>query len=234
MAHYFIPQWTLPDGVHATITTAQHPGNLAAHVGADPAAVIRNRRQLTRDLELPCPPKWLAQYHSNVAVDFGACRAGIAADAIYSNQPGSVCAVLTADCLPILLCSADGQEIAAVHAGWRGLAAGIVAATCQRFQSPSAKLSAYIGPAISQSAFEVGDDVYREFEQLGWVDSHTFSPHIPGKWRANLPLLAEYALREQGIVAITHSQECTFQQAAWYSYRRDPRSGRFASLIWRI
>ncbi|HET8816548.1 MAG TPA: laccase domain-containing protein, partial [Pseudidiomarina sp.] len=199
MAHYFIPQWTLPNGVHAAITTVQAPGNLAAHVGADPASVVRHRRQLFRALALPCAPKWLAQYHSNVAVEFDVCRAGVAADAIYSNLPQSVCAVLTADCLPILLATPDGQEIAAIHAGWRGLAAGIVAETCRRFHSPLCDIIAYIGPAISQSAFEVGDDVYQEFERLGWVDSRTFAPHIRGKWWANLPWLAEHALRELGI-----------------------------------
>ncbi|WP_417658099.1 peptidoglycan editing factor PgeF [Pseudidiomarina aestuarii] len=233
MSHYFIPQWTLPDGVNAAITTGHSPGNLAAHVGADPAAVVRHRRKLVRELGLPCAPKWLAQYHSNIPVDFSRVRAGVAADAIYSNQSNSVCAVLTADCLPILICSADGQEIAAVHAGWRGLAAGIVGRTCAQFTSQRSALSAYIGPAISQTAFEVGDDVYREFEQLGWVDSETFLPHISGKWWANLPLLAEYALREQGIQTIVQSNECTFSKPDWYSYRRDATCGRFASLIWR-
>lgn len=233
MAHYYIPQWTLPTGVRAAISNVARPGNLAAHVGADPASVVRNRRHLVRDLQLPNTPKWLAQYHSAVSVDYSQIRSGARADALYSSTPQSICAVLTADCLPLLLCSQDGQEIAAIHAGWRGLAAGIVTTTLKRFKATPNAIQVFIGPAISQPAFEVGVDVYDAFSKLGWVDSDTFAPHIEQKWWANLPLLAEYALRECGIESIQHSQECTFTSDQWYSYRREPQSGRFASLIWR-
>ncbi|RWU08051.1 peptidoglycan editing factor PgeF [Pseudidiomarina gelatinasegens] len=225
--------WALPPGIHAAISTVAQPGNVAAHVGADPAAVIRNRRALQRDAQLPCAPRWLAQIHSNQVVNFSEARPAAQADAIYSNQPESVCAVLTADCLPILLCSDNGNEIAAVHAGWRGLANGVIQNTLRQFQCPPQQIQAFIGPAISVAAFEVGDDVRAAFAELNLVDLSTFRPHKAGKWLADLPLLAERMLQAHGCLHIKQSGWCTYNDLRWYSYRRDAHCGRFASMIWK-
>lgn len=225
--------WQLPAGVAATVTTVEKPGNLAAHVNADPAQVIRQRRQLIQHASLPCAPRWLQQVHGNHVVKFSQARPTQAADAIYSAQPSSVCAVLTADCLPILLCSDDGSEIAAVHAGWRGLVNGVIENTLQHFQNHGKDIRAYIGPAISQAAFEVGVDVYQAFSSLELVDSETFHPHRENKWMANLPLMAQRLLHRAGCTKVTQSNLCTFSDARFYSYRKDPHCGRIATLIWK-
>lgn len=228
------PAWRLPHGVKACVTTVTEPGNLAAHVADDPANVIRHRRQLQRALEVPSAPKWLAQYHSSVAVAAENVEVGCRADAIWATQPRSVCAVLTADCLPILLCSDDGQTIAAIHAGWRGLAAGIITNTLKQLPQPAECFRAYIGPAISQLYFEVGDDVRDAFLSQGIVDAKSFVPHRAGKWLADLPLLAERLLATAGVREVTQSGLCTYSDERFYSYRRDPKCGRIATLIWKI
>lgn len=228
------PAWQLPHGVKARVTTVTEPGNLAAHVADDPANVIRHRRQLQRALELPSAPKWLAQYHSSIAVSAENSESGFRADAIWATKQGSVCAVLTADCLPILLCSDDGQVIAAIHAGWRGLAAGIISNTLKQLPQPAECFRAYIGPAISQPFFEVGDDVRDAFFSQGVVDSSSFAPHVAGKWLADLPLLAERLLTSAGIREVTKSGLCTYSDERFYSYRRDPNCGRLSTLIWKM
>lgn len=229
----FIPNWKLPTGVGAAITTVTSPGNLAVHVGDDPAQVIRRRRLLQRDCSLPVAPRWLKQVHSAVVVDYPEAKPAATADAIYSDQLNSVCAVLTADCLPILLCTKDGREIAAVHAGWRGLAAGVVGNAVARFDAAPQAIMAYIGPAISMAAFEVGEEVMAAFAPFGIVDKQTFSPNLNNKWQANLPLLAKRMLQQLGCRDIQLSGLCTFNDARWYSYRRDPSCGRFATIIWK-
>lgn len=220
-------------GGRAALSTVASPGNLAAHVGDDPAQVIQHRRQLVRELALPAAPRWLKQVHSAVVVDYAKANPAATADAIYANEPGAVCAVLTADCLPILLCSADGGEIAAVHAGWRGLAAGIVENTLARFRTQPHNIKAYIGPAISMAAFEVGEEVMAAFAPHHIVDNQTFSPNIHHKWQANLPLLAKRMLQQLGCNDIQLSGLCTFNDAQWYSYRRNSHCGRFATIIWK-
>lgn len=215
------------------MTTVTRPGNVAAHVGDDPAAVIRHRRQLGFELKLPSPVKWLQQYHSTVVVDYQQARLGQAADAIVSRQPKSVCAVLTADCLPILLVSSDGSEIAAVHAGWRGLAQGIVEQTLATLSHQAKQLSAYIGPAISQDYFEVGSEVRAAFDRDQLLDHHTFRPHITGKWHADLAELARRILNLHGVQEVTLSGLCTYSDERFSSYRRNPQCGRIASLIYK-
>lgn len=225
--------WSLPPGVQAAITDRACPGNLASHVHADPSAVIRHRRQLMRQLELPVAPRWLRQIHSAQVVHFNDAAPTVAADAIYADHGPAVCAVLTADCLPILLCSGDGSQIAAIHAGWRGLAQGIIQQTLQQFHGPRETILAYLGPAISVRAFEVGEDVRAAFLPLHAVDSTTFRPHIPGKWYADLSQIAALLLAQEGCKRVTFSQQCTYYDQRWDSYRRDPHCGRFASLIWK-
>lgn len=225
--------WSLPVGVQAAVTSATTPGNLAAHVQAEPSTVIRNRRQLIRQLDLPVAPRWLNQIHSNQVVHFNDARPTVTADAIYADHGPAVCAVLTADCLPILLCSTDGEQIAAIHAGWRGLAQGIIQQTLQRFHGPRERILAYLGPAISVAAFEVGDDVRDAFLSFQVVDSITFRPHKLGKWHADICQIAARLLAHEGCHQVTFSHLCTFQDLRWYSYRRQPECGRFASLIWK-
>lgn len=230
---YLVPDWQLPDGISAAVSTVTSPGNLAAHVSAEPASVIRHRRQLVRDLSLPCAPRWLQQYHGAEASNFAEITAGASADAIFSRQPASVCAVLTADCLPVLLVSRDGSEIAAVHAGWRGLAAGIIENTLQQLRSDNADLRAWIGPAITLPYFEVGRDVYDVFAARGLADSKNFLPQPQNKWFADLPDLARRVLNLAGVNDVTLSGLCTYSDERWYSYRRTAAAGRFASLIWK-
>lgn len=225
--------WELPTGVGAIVTTVDQPGNLAAHVNAEPTEVIRHRRHLVTQANLPSAPRWLRQVHSNKVVHFSNARITQTADAIYANQAHAVCAVLTADCLPILLCSADGQEIAAVHAGWRGLLSGVIENTIHQFQCKPSAIRAYIGPAISVAAFEVGADVYSACEKLQLVDAQTFRPHVSGKWMADLPQMAERLLHRVGCADVHLSGLCTYNDARFYSYRRDPNCGRIATLIWK-
>ncbi len=227
------PEWPLARGVQARVTTVTEPGNLAAHVGDDPAAVIRHRRILQQRLALPVAPKWLTQVHGTQVVNYQSCQAGATADAIWAQDRPAICAVLTADCLPILLASHDGEVIAAVHAGWRGLVAGVVEQTLIAIPKMPAQLSAYIGPAISRAHFQVGDDVYDAFAQRKLVDAATFARDQQGKWLADLPLLAERILQTAGVRQITQSGLCTFSDPRFSSYREDPNAGRIASLIWK-
>lgn len=233
VANYVLPNWSLPPGVNACVSTLTSPGNLAVHVGDDPSAVIRHRRQLNRELQLPGPIKWLKQYHGTRLVDYHCARLGEAADAIIAAQPNSVCAVLTADCLPILLAADDGSQIAAVHAGWRGLAQGIVEQTIGKFQCSPGQLTAYIGPAISADYFEVGSDVRAAFNREQLVDEQTFRPHINGKWHADLPQLAQRIMFAAGVREVTLSGLCTFSDQRFSSYRQRPDCGRIATLIWK-
>ena len=223
--------WALPAQISAAITTVTAPGNVAVHVGDDPAQVLLRRRQLQRSLTLPQAPHWLRQQHTTHAVCAEETTQSVVADAIWSAN-GSVCAVLTADCLPILLCSDDGQIIAALHAGWRGLAQGIIKRTVAQLPTSPARLRAYIGPAISQPHFQVGAVVYEAFEEQGLADGRSFVPDGNEKWRADLPLLAVRMLNRIGISDVTLSGLCTFSDLRFYSYRRDPNCGRIATLIW--
>ncbi len=233
------PNWTLPAGVKAAVTTTAAPGNVAVHVGDDPAQVLLRRRQLVRQLALPSSPRWLQQTHSTRVLNLSALHSdapmtGLNADASYTNQAHQVCAILTADCLPILIAANDGSEIAAIHAGWRGLAQGIITNTLANFATPASQLTAWIGPAISATAYEVGADVREPFLSQGLVDEISFRPHIAGKWFADLPVLAQRILAQQGVEQITQSGYCTFSDQRFYSYRRNPLCGRIATLIWKI
>ncbi|EKE80527.1 peptidoglycan editing factor PgeF [Idiomarina xiamenensis] len=225
--------WQLPDGVKAFYSSAAF-GNLAAHVGDDISSVMRRRISLTQLLALPAAPSWLQQVHGSEVAQYG--RLGLdkrQADAVYSNS-GKPCGILTADCLPILLCHQDGQQLAAVHAGWRGLYQGVVEQAVARFSGAAKQLSAWIGPAISAQHFEVGDDVYQAFVQRDETAATAFQA-LPqaAKWLCNLPLLAELRLRAIGVSLIKQSQLCSYADSRFYSYRRQPDCGRMLSLIWR-
>lgn len=233
-------RWPAPAHVRAG-TTTRHGGcsaapydsfNLAAHVGDDARHVAINRKRLRQMLELPGEPAWLKQVHGNRVVQADGSRA-TEADASWTRTPGTVCVVLTADCLPLLLCDRNGSCVAAVHVGWRGLTAGVIQATVERLPAAPADLLAWLGPCIGPSAFEVGNDVYRACSELLPDVGKAFQPGRPGHWWADLPALATLVLRQTGVTACHVSGLCTHADGQrFYSHRRDGRTGRMASLIW--
>lgn len=207
--------------------------NLALHVNDDPERVILNRKKLKEHLALPNEPEWLEQTHSTLCVKVEE-ESSRQADASITQDKKRVLAILTADCLPILLCNQEGTEIAAIHAGWRGLVNGIIENTIQKMDSDPSKLLAWIGPAICQSCFEVGNEVYEQFQQQYTFASQAFNKNNLNKEKqfANLPLLAELVMKQYGI-SVFQSKSCTFEQKEdFYSYRRAAQTGRIASLIW--
>jgi len=234
------PDWPAPARVQAAVTTraggvSQGPWaslNLADHVQDDAAAVAENRLRLGVGLSLPAEPLWLTQVHGSIIA--GADNApGCEADGSYSDRPGVVCAVLTADCLPVLLCDRAGREVAAVHAGWRGLAGGVVEAALDRFAAPPDEILAWLGPAIGPAAFEVGEEVRATFLADNPAAAAAFRPTRPDHWLADLYALATLRLARRGVSAVYGGGLCTYTDAErFYSFRREPVTGRMASLIW--
>jgi len=212
--------------------------NLGAHVGDDPAHVAENRRRLAA--LLPAAPLWLQQVHGKDVVDAdmpSASEAIPVADASVTGMAGRVLAIMTADCLPVVLSDMDGRVLGAAHAGWRGLAAGVLENTLahMRARHPRSRgWKAWIGPAIGQSAFEVGQDVLDAFAGLGPDAHRCFIPGAkPGKWLADLPGLASLRLKRAGVEQVECCGHCTYsEEGLFYSYRRDPRGGRMATLAW--
>lgn len=245
-----VPDWPAPANVLAAITTRSGGAsvspwnslNLAFHVGDDAATVEKNWQSLSEYLTLPVVPRPLNQVHGIAVVEAGYGNQIITADGSYTRNTGQVCAVLTADCLPILLCHQTGIEIAAFHAGWRGLAAGIVAQAITRLSSPPAHIMAYLGPAISQQHFEVGPEVKQQFlanAPFSADRDQTERCFIKSEyrdqkqhWMADLYELARIALRAEGVSQIYGGDFCTYADAErFYSYRREGQTGRMASLI---
>lgn len=213
--------------------------NLGDHVGDAPAAVKANRR-LVRDV-LPADVTWLSQVHGTIVCDAAASADKIQADASSTAQKNVVCAVMTADCLPVLLSDRDGKVVAAAHAGWRGLAAGVLENTVTRMRASGAgEIIAWLGPAIGPSQFEVGEDVLRAFlpllENVGGVSSSAyFMPHerAAGKYYADIYALARAVLARAGVQKVYGGNYCTAtEKDKFYSYRRDGVTGRMASFIW--
>ncbi len=233
--------WAAPARVHA-LQTLRSGGvseppfdtlNLATHVGDSAQAVAENRRRLRAELALPADPVWLRQVHGTRVVRLPEVQDEPEADAAWTTQPGVVCAVLTADCLPVLLCADDGSVVAAAHAGWRGLAAGVLEATVAALPLPASRLQAWLGAAISPRAFEVGPEVRATFVADAPALAAAFTPGAGDRWYADLYALARGRLRRAGIGAIHGGSACTHSDAQHYfSYRRDGRSGRMATLIW--
>ena len=238
--HWIVPDWPVPAQVRA-VTTTRHGGvsrgpyasmNPADHVGDEPAAVQSNRQQLQQTLGLPGQPLWLQQVHGTAVVNAAGAGQSPRADGIYSQQPGYVCAVMTADCLPLLLSDADGQCVAAVHAGWRGLAAGVIEQAVTAMGQPGESLLAWLGPAIGPQAFEVGKDVYDSFVRSNSENAIAFTEH-GDRWLADLYQLARLSLSRAGIEQVTGGQYCTHSESdRFFSYRRDGVTGRMASIIW--
>ena len=240
-------EWPAPSRVRACTTLRHGAGisrspfdqfNLGDHVGDDPQAVRDNRAALKTLLHLPAEPQWLQQVHGVAVLDAEAIDSTRAqtpqADAAISRQVGTVLAVLTADCLPVLLVSHEGDEIAAVHAGWRGLLAGVIESTLQKMRTPADQVMAWIGPAIGPEAFEVGEEVRAAFVAEREVANAAFVPSgREGKWCCDLAALAEQRLRAARVENVYLSRRCTFSEPTeFYSYRREARGGRMASLIW--
>jgi hypothetical protein len=236
-----LPDWPAPPRVRAASTTrlgGVSPGpyealNLADHVGDDPAHVARNRALLRDRLALPAEPLWLEQVHGRDCVDAGTAAPGCAADAAVARAPGRVCAVMTADCLPVLLCNRGGEAVAAAHAGWRGLATGVIEQAVVALDADPEEILAWLGPAIGPAAFEVGGEVRDTFVAEDPGAAADFRAHGPGKWLADLFGLARRRLARMGVTRVYGGGLCTYSdRARFYSFRRDGATGRMASLIW--
>lgn len=237
---WIIPDWPAPQRVRACNTT-RNGGvsgaplaslNLAEHVGDNREKVAENRARLKQALNLPAEPVWLKQVHGTRVVDAAVVSGTPEADGSYSRAAGVVCAVLTADCLPLLLCDEQGSRIAAVHVGWRGLAAGIIEAALQHL-GDTRQLMAWLGPAIGPHSFEVGGEVREMFVAHDAEANHAFRPSPTGRWLANLYQLARQRLNAQGVTRIYGGEWCTHSESQrFYSYRRDGVTGRMATLIW--
>lgn len=207
--------------------------NLALHVGDDAADVEINRQRLQQWLGFDKPVRWLDQVHGKSVIDAADWRAGVEADAIVCREPGIPVGVLTADCLPVLLASEDGKTVAAAHAGWRGLAEGILPATVAAMKRPASTILAWIGPGISQPAYEVGDELRDIFVNADHRATNCFVPNERGRWQADLKMLALLSLRSAGVSRVTDCGRCTYTDADdFFSYRRAAPCGRMASLIW--
>ena len=242
MSDFIIPDWPAPKNVRALVTTRQGgvsvgsyaSFNLADHVGDDPQAVAANRKLLRQRVpELPVDPLWLKQVHGVACVAEESSVAGVEADASWSHTAGKVCAVLTADCLPLLLCDDSGSVVSAVHAGWQGLAKGVIEAAVKTLPAPPQTLLAWLGPAIGPNAFEVGAEVRDQFFLHDHEAAKAFKTISNGKWLGDIYLLARQRLNALGVTRIYGGGECTVTDTQrFYSFRCDKLTGRMASLIW--
>jgi YfiH family protein len=246
------PEWPSPPNVHA-ITTTRRGGvsaapydsfNLALHVGDEEACVLENRRRLNLEIaletrsaghssrELP-EPVWLEQVHGTHVATLGEGFRTGPADASVAFRPGPVCAVLTADCLPVLFCDRSGTRVGIAHAGWRGLAAGVVESALAALGCAPADLIAWLGPAIGPEAFEVGDEVRARFLADDPGASVGFERNERGRWQADLYVLARRRLARAGVTSVHGGGASTYAEPRrFFSYRRDGQCGRMATLIW--
>lgn len=236
------PDWSVPDNIRACVTTriggvSQVPFdslNIGNHVGDDPEAVRKNRALLVDTLSLPSEPAWLEQVHSRDVVNASEVSQLVRADASYTADDNVVCVVMTADCLPVFFAAKDGSEIAVAHAGWRGLASGILEATVDKLSTPATDIISWMGPAIGAEHFEVGDDVRDEFLRICSSASEAFIKKNNGKWLADIYQLARLRLQGVGLKQVYGGSYCTYRdKEQFYSYRRDHQTGRMASLIWK-
>lgn len=238
MNTFLIPDWPAPAGIRACVTTRAggvsvapfDSFNLGDHVGDDPVAVAHNRHRLTHIFDVQ--PAWLSQVHGVVVAP--ATPGQIAeADASWTATPGIACTVMTADCLPALFCDRAGTRVAAAHAGWRGLAAGVLEAAAQSLNVEPQDILVWLGPAIGPKAFEVGGEVREVFIKDLPDAAAAFVPSInEGRYMADIYELARLRLARCGITAVYGGGFCTVTDPRFFSYRRSPRTGRFASLVW--
>jgi YfiH family protein len=233
-------EWPAPPTIHACTTTRHggvsvapyHALNVGDHCGDDPLAVAENRRRVAQALQLPSSPHWLQQVHGTTVID-PTQTPERTADAACTEKRRQVLCVMTADCLPVLLCNRAGSWIAASHAGWRGLCDGVIEHTVARYRGDKCELLVWLGPAIGPQAFEVGDEVRQAFIARDGAAEAAFTPSANGRWLADLFALARQRLHALGIDAVFGGGICTYSAPErFYSYRRDHVTGRMASLIW--
>ena len=234
-----VPDWPAPANVRALVTTRRIDGassppfdrfNLGSRCGDAPDAVEANRAALIERFALPSAPRWLRQVHGVDVLDADSPWSNEPeADAAVTRAPGRVLAVLTADCLPVLLAADDGSAVGIAHAGWRGLAAGVAEATLARLGVEPSRVVAWLGPAIGARSYEVGEEVRAAFVV---ADAGAFAPTRPEHWLCDLAALARRRLAASGVARVHGDNIDTFADARFYSYRRDRVTGRFASLIW--
>lgn len=246
-------QWPVPAHVHA-FTTLRHGaghslspfdhfnlGNRVAADGDDPATVELNRQELVERFALPSTPHWLRQVHGTDVIDFSAPQpvnagegAEPAADAAVTSTPGVVLAILTADCLPVVFADIAGRQIGAAHAGWRGLANGVLENTVAAMTAPASELTAWLGPAAGPQAYEIGEEVFDAFVPRDPHAASAFVATRPGHWKVDLYQLARQRLAAVGVTRVHGGGECTISNPQrYFSHRRDGRSGRMATLVWR-
>lgn len=239
-SNIIFPDWPAPPNIKAIQTTriggfSKGPYqslNLGDHVGDDPLIVAANRQLLTQFV--PTEPVWMRQVHGTQVIDAALASCLPEADAAFARAPETVCCVMTADCLPILLCDHTGSVVAAVHAGWRGLLNGVIETAVVSMQASPPDLMAWLGPAIGSGAFEVGDEVRTAFVDVDENSRHAFAALENGKWLADIYLLARQRLAAMGVNEIYGGDFCTYSDATrFFSYRRDQVTGRMATLIWR-
>ncbi|XLX41385.1 peptidoglycan editing factor PgeF [Ectopseudomonas mendocina] len=235
---WLIPDWPAPVNVRACVTTRSggvsaapfDSFNLGDHVDDDPAAVASNRQHLVD--ALGCRPAWLRQVHGIVVAEADPTVV-IEADGNWTSTPGVACTAMTADCLPALFCDRAGTRVAAAHAGWRGLAGGVLEATVKALGVAPQELLVWLGPAIGPAAFEVGAEVREAFVRQHAEAVSAFVPSAnAGKFMADIYQLARIRLAAIGVTSVSGGGLCTYSDSRFYSYRRSARTGRFASLIW--
>lgn len=236
-------EWRLPRGVRAAFTTRRGGTsgapwdslNLGAHVGDVPAHVAANRAQVRELLGLRAEPAWLSQVHGVEVANLDAPTTGpVTADAAVASGAARACVIMVADCLPVLFASRDGRRIGAAHAGWRGLAAGVLEKTVAALGVPGVELTAWLGPAISREHFEVGGEVRDAFVASDAGAAAAFAPNARGRWQADLAGLARRRLATVGVSDVHGGEWCTFaDRDHFFSHRRDGKGGRMAALIWR-
>jgi len=238
MSDWLIPDWPAPARVKACVTTRAggvslapfDSLNLGNHVDDDPLAVAENRRRLTDRFAMR--PAWLQQVHGIEVVEADPAQV-MTADASWAATPGIACTAMTADCLPVLFCNRAGTRVAAAHAGWRGLVGGVLEATLDSLAVPADEVLAWLGPAIGPQAFEVGAEVREAFVAVQPEAANAFVPSPnAGKFLADIYALARLRLAARGVTAVYGGGWCTVSDPRFFSYRRNPRTGRFASLVW--
>ena len=241
--HAIIPNWQVPANIHGFTTTREggvseapfDSFNLGDHVGDEKSAVKTNRTLLVEKFNLPQAPLFLTQTHSTRVIQLPYSGDNLEADAVYTNHSNQVCAVMTADCLPVLFTNKQGTEVAAAHAGWRGLCDGVLEETVKCFQSVPQEIIAWLGPAIGPTAFQVGREVIEQFMAFDPIAETAFTadPNEEGKYLGNLYQIAKQRLNKLGITDISGGEYCTFnEKETFFSYRRDGVTGRMASVVW--
>jgi purine-nucleoside/S-methyl-5'-thioadenosine phosphorylase / adenosine deaminase len=241
MLDLIIPDWPAPYWIKAYTTTRAggfshapyNSLNMATHVGDSLDDVLKNRQLLQSNLHLKKPIIWLEQVHGNTAISADHPIDSLAADAIYSRTEQTLCAVQTADCLPVLVCSSSSYCVAAIHAGWKGLSNGIIETTINALALPPSDILIWLGPAIGPQAFIIGEEVFQAFLDKDQAAETAFQSIGNKQWQANLHILAQQRLHKLGITSIYGGNYCTFSDSSrFFSFRRNQITGRMLSLIW--